>query len=323
MAITFRKATKQQSKLRLSLIGPSGSGKTYSALAIATHLAKPIAVIDTERGSASKYADLFDFQVLELETFGPQMYIDAIAAAVKAGFGTVVIDSLSHAWMGKGGALELVDNAAKRSQSKNSFQAWRDVTPLHNALVDAIITARVHIIATMRAKTEYVMEKDERTGKTAPKKIGIQPVQRDGLEYEFDVVADLNLENEMIIGKTRLPALKDKIFTRPGKDVADIMNAWLMSGEAVPEPTAEETAPASDAKPTETQPVASEAKEANPEQAARLNSLLARLDKAKFQELESITADAKESLKGDYLTRYRTEYTAVFKKLNAAKRGAA
>lgn len=237
MKKTFQKATRQKAKLRLALIGASGSGKTYTALAIATNLGKRVAVIDTERGSASKYAGTFEFDVLEPDTFEPQQYIDALHAAAEAGYDVVVIDSLSHAWMGKGGALEQVDNAAKRSQSRNTFNAWREVTPQHNAMVDAIISAPLHVIATMRAKTEYVLEKDDR-GKTVPRKVGIQPVQRDGLEYEFDVVADLDVENnDLIVGKTRCNVLHGKVYRKAGKDVADTLLRWLDDGaEAAPRP---------------------------------------------------------------------------------------
>lgn len=237
MAMQFKKATKRQAKLRLALVGPSGGGKTYTALSIAVHLGKRVAVIDTERGSASKYADTFSFDTLDLDTFEPQKYIDAIDAAAKAGFDVLVIDSLSHAWMGKGGALEQVDNAARRSSSKNTFGAWREVTPQHNAMVDALIRAPMHLIVTMRAKTEYVIEKDDR-GKSVPRKVGIQPVQRDGLEYEFDVTADLDLEhNDLIIGKTRCAALHGKVFRKAGKDIADVLNGWLSDGaEPAPSP---------------------------------------------------------------------------------------
>jgi len=227
----FKKATKAQAKLRLALVGTSGSGKTFTALAIACALGKRVAVVDTERGSASKYAGgQFDFDALDLESFAPQQFIDAIHAASKGGYDVLVIDSLSHAWIGSGGALDQVDNIQKRSQSRNSFTAWREVTPQHNALVDAIIRAPMHVIVTMRAKTEYVIERDERTGKTSPRKVGIQPVQRDGLEYEFDVVADLDGEHNFCVTKTRCAELDGKVFRRAGADVADILRGWLSAG---------------------------------------------------------------------------------------------
>src|SRR5690606_36186079 len=174
---------------------------TYAALKIATQLGDRVAVIHAERGSASKYADKGELEVLELDSFDPQRYIELIQAAGAAGDDVLLIDGLSHAWAGKDGALELVDKAAKRMQSSNTFAAWRDVTPLHNALVDAMLQSRLHLIVTMRAKIEYIVEKDERTGKSVPRKVGLAPIQRDGLEYEFDVVADMDLDNTLIVSK--------------------------------------------------------------------------------------------------------------------------
>src|SRR5688572_27032747 len=121
MSMTFQKATKGSARLRMALIGAAGSGKTYTALNIAQHLGGPIAVIDTERGSASKYSDVFEFDVLELDSFSPQTYIAAINAAAEAGYRVLIIDSLSHAWTGKEGALDQVDRVAKRSQAGNTF----------------------------------------------------------------------------------------------------------------------------------------------------------------------------------------------------------
>lgn len=230
----FKKATKKQTWLRLGLIGPSGSGKTYTALNLAKHLGNKIAVIDTEHGSASKYADLFEFDVMELDSFHPQRYIDGIHEAQAAGYDVLIIDSLSHAWMGKDGALELVDRAAKRSQSNNTFFAWREVTPLHNALVEAILAARMHVIVTMRAKMEYVLEINDK-GKQVPRKVGLAPIQREGLEYEFDVVADMDLDNNMIVTKTRCPALSGAVIPKPGEEVANILRAWLTDGAPMPQ----------------------------------------------------------------------------------------
>ena len=236
-AFSFTKATKRQARLRMALIGPSGSGKTYSALAIASAMAPSgkIAVIDTERGSASKYAGLFTFDVLELDTFAPETYASAIEAADAAGYDVLIIDSLSHAWFGKDGALEQVDRAAKRSSSQNSFAAWREVTPHHNAMIDAILQCKAHVIVTMRAKTEYVMETNEK-GKSVPRKVGLAPVQRDGLEYEFDVVADMNLDNDLIVSKSRCPAMSGQVVNKPGENVAKILMAWLTDGAPQPKP---------------------------------------------------------------------------------------
>ena len=241
----FKKATKAQAKARVALIGPSGSGKTYTAMVLAKTLAGDgrFAVIDTERGSASKYSDEFDFDVLELSTFEPDKYVQAIQAAGDAGYAVLVIDSLSHAWSGIGGALEQVDKAKDRSYSKNSFDAWRSVTPMHNALVDAILSSKCHIVATMRVKTEYVIEKND-NGKNVPRKVGLAPVQRDGMEYEFDVVADIDPDHKMVVTKSRCKRLADAVITKPKAADFKPLVEWLQDGEPAPVAT-----PVVEAKP--------------------------------------------------------------------------
>lgn len=230
MKLVIKKATKLDAFLRAAFIGPAGSGKTWTALAVARFLAEReksrVLCIDTERGSASKYGDVFDFDSLELSEHHPQFYIDALALGVANGYKVIVIDSLSHAWAGKQGALELVDQAAKRSQSGSTFNAWRDVTPLHNALVDSILSTKAHVIATMRAKTEYVLETNER-GRQVPKRVGMAPVMRDGISFEFDICGDMTVENELLIDKTRCSALTGKTFKKPGDEFASILWNWL------------------------------------------------------------------------------------------------
>ena len=234
MEIQFRKAVKYGAKLRLAICGPSGSGKTYTLLTLATELGGPIAVVDTERGSARKYADLFEFDVLELDSYDPRKLVGMIDAAAQGGYQVLCIDSLSHFWMGKDGELDLVDRMARRSQSNNSFAAWKQVTPLHNELVDRIIGAPLHILVSLRAKTEWVLERDEKTGKTAPRKVGLAPVMRDGIEYEFDVCGEMDQENTLVITKTRCPKLAGGVFMKPGREVAEILKEWVDGPPAPP-----------------------------------------------------------------------------------------
>lgn len=229
--MAFVKATKKQAKARIGLIGPSGSGKTYTALMLATGLGQKIAVIDTEHGSASKYADKFDFDVLELDNYHPQKYIDGIKEAGQSGYDVLIIDSLSHAWAGTDGALELAEKYTIK-YGGNKFAAWRDVTPLHNKLVETIITSPCHIIATMRAKMQYIQTQDDK-GKTVIKKVGLEPIQRDGMEYEFDIVADMDIEHNLIITKTRCEALDGLIINKPGKELAEKIKDWLTDGAKV------------------------------------------------------------------------------------------
>lgn len=227
----FTKATKAKAKARIGLVGPSGSGKTYTALSIAQGLGERIALIDTEHGSASKYAGQFEFDVLELDTFSPDIYTQAIQAAEQAGFDVVIIDSLSHAWTGKDGALEQVDKAAARNHN-NSFAGWRDVTPMHNRMIDAIVGCKIHVIATMRSKTEYILEQQKRGSKTVnvPKKVGMAPVQRDGMEYEFDIIGDLDLDHNLIITKTRCLELDNEVIKKPDAEFGETVKAWLSDG---------------------------------------------------------------------------------------------
>ena len=239
--MSFKKATKANAWMRLGLVGPAGSGKTMTALRIGHGIGGRIAVIDTERGSASLYAGErgLAFDVLELESYEAEKFIQAIAQAEQAGYDVLIIDSLSHAWAGKGGILEFVDKAAKRSGG-GSFSGWRDATPLHNQLVDAILGAKLHIICTLRSKVEHVIETVN--GRTQVRKVGLQPVQRDGLEYEFTVVGDVTQDHELIITKTRAAWLKDQIIREAGEDLGQQLAAWLSDG--LPSPVASAPTPA-------------------------------------------------------------------------------
>ena len=237
----FKKATKTQSKLRMALYGVSGSGKTFTALAIAKGLGGRVAVIDTERGSASKYAHRFEFDVLDMQPpYSPAAYVKAIHDAEAEGYDVLIIDSLTHAWAGTGGALEMVDNAAKKSQSSNSYVAWRDVTPEHNKLIDAMLQSRCNLIATMRSKVEYVMEQNER-GKMVPRKKAMAPVQRDGMEYEFDLVCEMDVDNNLIVQKSRCETLTGQVIAKPNGTVSNALKAWLSDGAPVTTVTPETT----------------------------------------------------------------------------------
>lgn len=248
--MAFQKATKKKTKLRLALCGVTGSGKTYSALEIAKHLGTHFAVIDTERGSASKYAgEVADFDVVELENFAPARYIAMLKEAAKAAYPVVVVDSLSHAWMGEGGILDQKD----KKSGNDSFGAWRTLTPQHNDLVEAILSYPGHVIVTMRSKTEYVLEKNSQ-GKNVPRKVGMAPVQRDGLEYEFDVVGDMDFDHTLHVTKSRCAAIADQSIRKPGEQVAKALLAWLDQGvDEVPRKAAESKGNQTTAATTQTE----------------------------------------------------------------------
>lgn len=238
----FKEAKKEQAFLRLALVGPSGCGKTYTALALAAGLGNRCAAIDTERGSASLYAGAsgFKFSQLCLDTFEPKRYMEAIEAAEKEGFDVLVIDSLSHAWFGEGGVLDKVDQLKSGSRSGSSFDAWRVATPMQNRLVDAILQYRGHVICTMRAKTKYIHDTTEAANgskKTEIRKVGLEAIQRDGIEYEFTMVADMEAMGPghvvARISKSRCPLIPPgSALENPGRREAEILRAWLVDGDA-------------------------------------------------------------------------------------------
>jgi len=225
----FKKATKEQSKVRLALAGVSGSGKTFTSLLFGTTIGRT-ALIDTEKGSASKYADLFDFDVLELDDHHPDNFVKAIKAA-ESDYDCVVIDSLTHAWNGKNGCLELADQESAKSKSNNSYISWKKITPIHDRLIASILSADCHVIATMRQKQQYEAGKNEQ-GRFSVTRLGMAPVQRDSVEYEFDIMGEMNIDNTLVITKSRMAELSGKVFNKPDAEIAKQIMAWCGSGEA-------------------------------------------------------------------------------------------
>ncbi|MFA5162112.1 MAG: ATP-binding protein [Elusimicrobiales bacterium] len=236
----FQKAQKTQSRLRLAVEGPAGAGKTFSSLILAKSLSSKVAVIDTEHGSASLYADRFDFDVTELRPpYTPEAYVDAIKVAQQAGYGVCVIDSLSHEWTGEGGCLSVVDALNK------GFAGWKNVTPRHERLINAILQSDMHIIATMRSKAEYAVETNIK-GQAIPRKIGTAPIQRDSVEYEFTVVFTLNQNHYAAVSKDRTSLFDGKDFPITD-DTGKALISWLNAG-AKPEP---KPAPSPETRPAE------------------------------------------------------------------------
>lgn len=232
----FQRATKKNAKLRLFISGVSGGGKTKTSLRIAHGLGGRVAVIDTEKGSASKYAHQFQFDVAELSDFSIDSYVKAITAA--RGYDILIIDSLSHAWQS---LLEYVDQIAATKFRGNSWSAWSEATPKHRELVDAILGFPGHIIATSRAATEWTQEQDKQTGKVKPVKVGLKPEQGKGIEYEFDVVATINAEHQMKVEKDRTELVQDKVIDHPGEDLGKLWAEWLASDMPIETKTVDTT----------------------------------------------------------------------------------
>lgn len=226
----FKKAERKQARLRLALAGPSGSGKTYSALQMAKGLGGRIAVIDTEHGSASLYADAADFDVMELHApYSPERYIEAIQAAEKSGYDVLIIDSYSHEWTGPGGCLEINDEIARAKYRGNTWSAWNETTPRHRRLIDKILTSPLHIICTMRSKTETVQGEGKKVIK-----LGLKNEQRDGTDYEFTVVLDIAHDGHMAVAskdRTKLFQQPELIDQATGQKLLDWLNCGTNSRE--------------------------------------------------------------------------------------------
>lgn len=230
----FTRATKAAAKLRAAIFGPSGAGKTFSSLRVAKGLGGRIAVIDTERGSASKYSDRFEFDVLELEDQSVEGYVEAIRLAGQEGYDVLVIDSLSHAWQT---LLEEVEKLAKAKYRGNTWSAWSEGTPLQRKLVGAILDFPGHVLATMRSKTEWTTV--DNNGKKTPQRVGLAPEQGKGVEYEFDLLVEISTEHVANVIKDRTGKFQDKLLDKPGEDFGKQLAAWLAEGVAKPKPKPE------------------------------------------------------------------------------------
>ena len=232
----FRKAERRKAKLRLAITGPAGSGKTYGALLIAQGLGGRIAMIDTENGSGDLYADTCDYDVQTLTApYSIQKYLAAIHEAEEEGYDILIIDSLSHAWSGEGGLLDVHSQMTRSMKSGNSYAAWNRITPWHNRLIETMLSSKCHIIATMRTKTDYAMIQTEK-GKTEIQKVGLAPVQRDGMDYEFTIVFDLSMEHSVTVSKDRTSLFDRQIFNISA-DTGKILKKWLETGADIPPDT--------------------------------------------------------------------------------------
>lgn len=231
----IRKAQRKFRYLKIGVGGITGSGKTLGALRLAYGICgdwDKICVIDSENNSADLYAHLGDYSVYPMESFSPNDYIAAISGIEQAGFEVCIIDSLSHEWCGTSGALELVDKAAKTSRSGNSYTAWGDVTPLHQKFVNSWLQSKMHIIATMRQKDEYVIEQNA-AGKMAPKRVGLKNIQRDGVDYEFDILFTIHESHYVSTTKDRTMLFSDKPAFMLDEDVGVQLRKWAGSNEDV------------------------------------------------------------------------------------------
>jgi len=228
----LQKAERKQAVIKLAIQGPSGSGKTYSSLLLASGLVgnwTQIAVIDTENNSSHLYSNLGNFNVLSLsEPFSPERYIEAIEFCEKAGMKAIIIDSISQEWEGNGGIIETHGNMAG-----NSFTNWNRVTPRHNAFVQKMLQSSCHIIATIRSKQDYVLT--DKNGKMVPEKVGLKGVTRDGMDYEFTLVLDLDIKHQATASKDRTGLFTNPLPILISESTGNRIKIWCLGEDLIKE----------------------------------------------------------------------------------------
>jgi GTPase SAR1 family protein len=252
-----RKAEKKRVKLKMAVQGPSGSGKTWGALALAKNLwpQAKICVIDTENESASLYADKFTFDTIPLgPPFTTARYVECIDASVKAGYDVLIIDTITAQWDGSGGILQRKNEMDMRGG--NSFTNWSSFTPEHEAFKQIMLQAPIHVIATMRSKQDYILQANDK-GKQMPKKVGMAPIQRDQIDYEFTIVFDVQMDHKAVSSKDRTGLFNDKVVDLADPMTADAIRGWLESGVEVAQKPASASATPAPAQSPPQRPAAS------------------------------------------------------------------
>jgi AAA domain len=224
----LKKSNRNQAKIRIALQGVSGSGKSYSSLLLAYGICQDwhkIAIIDSENGSANLYSHLGEYNVLNLTApYSTERYIEAIDVCEKAGMDVIIIDSLSHNWEGNGGILDVHANMAG-----NSFTNWSKLTPKMNTLVQKILTSSCHIISTIRSKQDYVIT--ENNGKSIPQKTGLKGIVREGTDYDYTIVMELDIYNNATCTKDRTQLFNSRIPFKIDESVGKKIKNWCKDGE--------------------------------------------------------------------------------------------
>ena len=259
----LRKAQRSKAYLKLGIAAPSGAGKTLGSLLLAYGLMKEkyptisdkevwekIAIIDTENGSGELYVGaefggtkIYPYNAVTIDApFEVEKYTRAVKLCEDAGIEVCIIDSMTHAWSGEGGLLDKQNVIAKRTG--NSYTAWRDVTPEHKVFVGKLLQTPMHIIGTMRSKQEYVQEKNEQTGRSTVRKLGMEPEQRKGMEYEFTTFLDIDTDHNAFSSKDRTSLFDQKMFTITPETGREFMR-WLQEAtDDKPEVVLESESPA-------------------------------------------------------------------------------
>lgn len=223
----FKKATREQVWLKVLLSGASGSGKSYSALRLASGIAKKcnsdIAYIGTEGSRDKYYSNEFAYDLMQLEDpYTTDKYIEAIEMAVDAGYKVLIIDSLSHEWKWL--------NDTHDKMPGNSFTNWGKLKPKHRQFMEKILNSPIHIISTARGKDEWTLE--DRNGKQVPKKVGMGQQQDKDISYEYTVSLMLQQDTHVASADKDNTHLFDGRYDVLTERDGERLYEWANTGEA-------------------------------------------------------------------------------------------
>lgn len=229
MTYIFEPAVKAALKGRLALIGPAGSGKTWTGLVTASALAQggSIAVIDTNRRQSLHYADMWKFDVAHMRSFHPDNLTAALADC--SSYDVAVVDTWSSFWSGPEGMLEQVDLASEGRPGSTFNNGWKTMRPNEVRMIEAMMSFPGHLVVTIRTKTEWLVGNVD--GKAKPVKVGTKPEQRENLEYEFDLVANMDMDNTLTVVKSHCPPLHNAQITKPTEEFGFTFLQWLSTGQ--------------------------------------------------------------------------------------------
>jgi DNA polymerase III delta prime subunit len=239
-------AEREKLKAALAIIGPSGAGKTLGGLILAHGMMKAkypdleddevwlkVGLVDTEHERGKIYVNRSDLGVKKFryinftEPYSPARYDMAVKALKKAGAEVVVIDSISHAWEGSGGLLDM------QQQAGGTFSAWNKIKPHIQSFIKTLTQSDIHVISTIRTKIDYVIETSE-LGKQQIKKVGLKAIQKDDLEYEFQIVFQTDIDHTTKTSKDNSGMFEGKAF-KISTEMGENIYRWLEEGIDVKE----------------------------------------------------------------------------------------
>ncbi|MET8006196.1 AAA family ATPase [Nonomuraea glycinis] len=232
--LVFGPPVRAARKARVVVDGPGGSGRTTTALRLARGFGGSVGVIDTDRSAAALYAPHFDFLHLPMTSYAPHQLVEALAVAAEQRIGTVVVDTASPFWSGKGGVISQVDHLTKHTYKGDNNRAWGDVRQAEHDLMDTLLSYPGHVIVTLRVVTDYQVRDGE--GRPVTVKYGLKPDQRANFDADFLVSLSLDMTHTATVTKSRvLDVPVGAMYEEPGEELGETIASWLADGVEVPD----------------------------------------------------------------------------------------